>query len=221
MKSDHSAELTAIYERLYAAFGPQHWWPARTRDEMIIGAILTQNTAWTNVARAIDRLRQADCLTLERIDRTPTGRLAELARPSGTYRIKARRLKTFARWLRTEFRGDLDALFSLGLQPARTQLLSVKGIGPETADAILLYAGKLPTFVVDAYTQRVMRRHLLAMPTAGYHQTKQAFEHALRPDHQLYNEYHALLVELGKRYCRQRPRCEDCPLASLPHDADL
>jgi endonuclease-3 related protein len=215
------AKLMTIYERLLAAFGPQHWWPARTREEVIVGAILAQNTAWANVARAIERLRKADRLSLARIDQTPTGRLADLIRPSGTYRIKAKRLKCFTSWLRGEFSGDLDALFSVGVRHARRALLSVDGVGPETADAILLYAGGLPTFVVDAYTQRMARRHLLVPTQSTYDHTKGMFERALPADSQLYNEYHALLVELGKRHCRPRARCEGCPLDSLQHDAHL
>ncbi len=214
-------ELMGIYHRLFAAFGPQHWWPARTRDEMIIGAILTQNTAWNNVARAIGRLRQARCLTLAKIDRTPVRRLADLVRPSGTYRVKAERLKALAGWLAADFGGDWDALFSLGLDQARRKLLTVPGVGPETADAILLYAGGLPTFVVDAYTRRILRRHLLVPPPGTHEHTKQLFERALPLDARLFNEYHALLVELAKRHCRRRARCEGCPLASLRHDAEL
>ncbi len=213
--------ILGIYDLLHSAFGPQHWWPARTRDEIVIGAILAQNTAWANVERAIEALREAKCLTLERLDRMPTARLASLIRPSGTYRIKAQRLKGLTRWLQTRFGGRLDALFALGTQAARGELLGVKGIGPETADAIVLYAGKLPTFVVDAYTQRMMRRHLLIGPDSDYARTQAVFERALRPDAQLFGEYHALLVELGKRHCRARARCEDCPLAGLAHDADL
>ena len=219
MTRKSSAILLTIYERLFEAFGPQKWWPARTREEMIIGAILAQNTAWSNVERAIGRLRQANRLTLSRIDRTPAARLAELVRSSGTHRIKAERLKSFAAWLRDRFDGNLDALFARGVEQARRELLSVKGVGPETADVILLYAGGLATFVVDAYTQRILRRHLIVPPACTYDHTKQVCERALPTDQQLYNEYHALLVELGKQYCRPQARCAGCPLASLSHDA--
>ena len=135
MSRKTSAMLEAIYQRLFEAFGPQHWWPAETREEVIIGAILAQNTAWANVARAVERLGRADCLTLRGIDRMPLDRLARLVRPSGTYRIKAERLKTFANWLQVNFDGDLDALFGMGTDRARKELLSIDGIGPETADA--------------------------------------------------------------------------------------
>lgn len=211
--------LLRIYDLLLAAFGPQHWWPARTRDETVIGAVLTQNTSWRNVERAIHALRRADCLTLERVDRISQDRLAELIRPAGTYRVKARRLKHLARWLQTRFGGDLDALFALGPSVGRGELLAVRGVGPETADAILLYAGKLPTFVVSAYTQRILRRHLLIGPSGDYERTKALFERTLPPDGQLFGEYHALLVELGKRHCRKRAQCGSCPLAALDHDA--
>ena len=220
MSRKTSAILEAVYQRLFEAFGPQHWWPAETREEVIIGAILAQNTAWANVARAVEHLRRADCLTLRAIDRTPLDQLARLVRPSGTYRIKAERLKTFANWLQVNVDGDLDALFGMGTDRARKELLSVDGIGPETADAILLYAGRLPTFVVDAYTRRIMRRHFAVPPQSTYAQAKGVIERALPTNRQLYNEYHALLVELGKRYCRPRARCEGCPLASLRHDPE-
>lgn len=220
MSRKTSAILGAIYQPLFEAFGPQHWWPAETREEVIIGAILAQNTAWANVARAVERLGRADCLTLRAIHRTPLDRLARLVRPSGTYRIKAKRLKTLANWLQVNFDGHLDALFGMGTDRARKELLSVDGIGPETADAILLYAGRLPTFVVDAYTQRIMRRHFVVPPQSTYAQAKGVIERALPTNRQLYNEYHALLVELGKRYCRPRARCERCPLASLRHDPE-
>ena len=220
MSRKTSAMLEAIYQRLFEAFGPQHWWPAETREEVIIGAILAQNTAWANVARAVERLGRADCLTLRGIDRMPLDRLARLVRPSGTYRIKAERLKTFANWLQVNFDGDLDALFGMGTDRARKELLSIDGIGPETADAILLYAGRLPTFVVDAYTRRIMRRHFVVPPQSTYAQAKGVIERALPTNRQLYNEYHALLVELGKRYCRPRAQCEGCPLAPLKHDPE-
>jgi len=214
-------ELRRIYDLLYAALGPQHWWPARTAEEIVIGAILTQNTAWTNVERAIGALRRARCLTLRRIHRLSIDELAELIRPSGTHRVKARRLKNLAAWVEARFGGRLGALFGLGLARARGELLGVNGVGPETADAILLYAGRLPTFVVDAYTHRICRRHFLSEPSAGYEQTKALFERAIPPDQGTYAEYHALLVGLGKRFCRKRAACDGCPLAPLRHDAEL
>ena len=221
MAQSAQKELLRIYELLLAAFGPQTWWPARTRQEVVIGAILTQNTAWKNVERAISALRRANCLTLQRIHRTSLHDLAELIRSSGTHRVKARRLKSLTAWLQSRFDGRLERLFALGLEEARRGLVGVNGIGPETADAILLYAGKLPTFVVDAYTRRVLRRHLLLGGQSDYQQAKALFERTIPPEELIYGEYHALLVELGKRYCRRRAFCEGCPLESLSHDASL
>ncbi|MHC4065789.1 MAG: endonuclease III domain-containing protein [Planctomycetota bacterium] len=214
-------EVMHIYELLLEAFGPQHWWPARTRQEIVIGAILTQNTAWSNVERAIAALRRADCLSLQRIHETPLARLAELVRSSGTHRVKARRLKALAEWLHSRFGGSLNALFALGTEQARRELLIVKGVGPETADAILLYAGNLPIFVVDAYTHRILRRHFLLDWPDDYERTRALLERAIPPHEGVYGEYHALLVELGKRCCRKRAQCGGCPLESLSHDANL
>lgn len=210
--------LSEFYDALYAAFGPQHWWPARTRDEMIIGAILTQNTAWTNVERAMARLKAARIESLAQIDRLDEAELAELIRPAGTFRVKARRLKAFAGWLGRCWGGELTRMFAAGLEVLRPELLAVPGIGPETADAILLYAGGLPTFVVDAYTRRVLRRHAILAATASYDETKALLERHLPADAGRFGEYHALLVELGKRFCRPRARCETCPLRAWPHD---
>jgi len=161
------ATLREIYDTLLKAFGPQHWWPGETRDEVIIGAILTQNTAWGNVERAIDRLNSARSLSLAAIHRMKVDKLAELIRPAGTFRIKAKRLKAFVDWLYDCYAGDLDRLFAGPSPPLRASLLAIPGIGPETADAILLYAGDVPTFVVDAYTRRVLRRHFLIAPKAS------------------------------------------------------
>ena len=221
-QSTQSAKtIRRIYDLLFEAFGPQHWWPAETRDEIVIGAVLTQNTSWKNVERAIAALRQADCLTLRKIDRTSVDRLAELIRSSGTHRVKARRLKNLTTWLAERYQGDLDALFAVGQAEARRGLLAVNGIGPETADSILLYAGDIPVFVVDAYTRRVMRRHHVIGPDSGYADTQALLQRALPLESQLYGEYHALLVEVGKRHCRRQTQCGNCPLASLPHDAHL
>jgi len=213
--------IRRAYDLLFAAFGPQGWWPAETRDEVLIGAVLTQNTSWKNVERAIRALRDADRITLDRIRRTPPDRLATLIRSSGTHRVKAGRLRALATWVEERFAGDLDRLFAAGLPAARQELLRVPGVGPETADAILLYAGNLPTFVVDAYTRRVLRRHHLIAASDGYGAVQALFERALPTVPALYGEYHALLVEVGKQYCRKRARCRTCPLATLPHDPDL
>lgn len=210
-----------MYRLLVDALGPQNWWPADTPTEMVIGAILTQNTAWTNVVRAIANLRQADSLCFAAIHRANTGRLGDMIQPSGTYRVKAKRLKAIAAVVQDQHQGSLTALLSGHLGRVRTRLLAIHGIGPETADAILLYAGGRPTFVVDAYTKRVLRRHLLIHKTTGYDRVQAIFRDALTPDAAMFNEYHALLVELGKRFCRTKTDCADCPLAVLPHDETL
>ncbi len=213
--------LRSMYDRLWSAYGPQHWWPARTPTEVVIGAILTQNTAWTNVERAIDNLRHARCLTWQSLRGLCEGDLAGLIRPSGTYRIKASRLKAFVSCLWDYHGGSLDSLLDGEIDEARARLLSIRGIGPETADAILLYAGNRATFVVDAYTKRVLRRHLITDESADYETVRRLFDEALPAEAQLYNEYHALFVAVGKRHCRSRARCDGCPLAGIPHDGDL
>ena len=214
-------ELREIYDRLFAAYGPQHWWPARTKTEIVVGAILTQNTAWGNVERAIANLRAAKTLNWRSLRDVSQARLEELIRPAGTFRVKARRLKAFVDCLWKEHGGSLASMVGGPLEAARARLLAVPGIGPETADAILLYAGKRPTFVVDAYTVRVLRRHFIIDEKAAYETVRRIFLDALPPDVPTLNEYHALLVELGKRHCRKAARCDGCPLAGLPHDERL
>ncbi len=219
--SETSPTLTDIYNTLLNAFGPQQWWPADTPAEVIIGAILTQNTAWTNVERAIDRLKKENLLSLTAIHNTPEETLADLIRSAGTFRVKARRLKVFAAYVHERYEGGLNAMFSVPLPKLRDELLEISGIGPETADAILLYAGNLPTFVVDAYTRRILRRHHLIDSEADYHTVQNLFRENLHTDAAIFNEYHALLVELAKRHCRTRAICDGCPLKSLQHDAGL
>ena len=210
-----------MYDRLWAAYGPQHWWPGETDIEVVVGAILTQNTAWKNVERAITNLKRADCLSWSALRDLSEARLAKLIQPSGTFRVKAARLKALVGVLWDEHGGSLDSLMDGDVDSARRRLLAIHGVGPETADAILLYAGQRPTFVVDAYTRRILRRHHLIDKPDGYEAVRQMFQHAVEPDAQRYNEYHALLVAVGKQHCRTRPRCEGCPLADLPHDPDL
>lgn len=212
--------LRDIYECLFAAYGPRHWWPAETTTEVVVGAILTQNTAWTNVERAIERLKRADCMTWTALRDLSEGRLAELIQPSGTYRVKAARLKAFVARLWADHGGSLAAMLDGDLDKARRRLLAIHGIGPETADAILLYAGDRPTFVVDAYTKRVLRRHWVTDGRADYETVQALFHRSFPRDAQLFNEYHALLVEVGKRHCRVVAQCDGCPLAELPHNAD-
>ncbi len=211
-------KLMQIYELLYERYGPQHWWPGRTRFEIIVGAILTQNTNWGNVEKAIANLKAAGCLTAQRLYRMDTGELAELIRPAGYYNIKASRLKNFLDWLFDNYDGNLEQLEHLSAGEMREQLLAVKGIGAETADSVVLYAFDKPVFVVDTYTCRVLGRHELIEAGANYEQVREYFESNLPSDVKLFNEYHALLVRVGKEYCRPKPRCDGCPLESLPHE---
>lgn len=220
--STTATTLRAFYDAMYAAYGPRHWWPGDTRIEIIVGAVLTQNTNWKNVERAIANLKDADGLDWHRLAAMSHAELAELIRPAGYFNVKARRLKNMVEWVVEEFDGDLGAMFARSTGALREDLLTVNGIGRETADSILLYAGKHVTFVVDAYTARILRRHQLIDDEADYEQIKDLFESNLPDDEALFNEYHALLVAVGKDCCRPRnPRCEACPLGAFPHDASL
>lgn len=206
--------LLDFYSALYDRLGPQHWWPARTPFEVILGAILTQNTTWKNVERAIVNLRKHKLLSVQGIERVPARRLQTLIRSSGYFRQKTRKLKSFVRFLRREFGGSLRRMFAMPTAELREKLLAINGIGPETADSILLYAGRHPVFVVDAYTRRILLRHGLTAERNGYEALRSLFESSLPRDIGLYNEYHALLVKVGKDWCRPKhPRCEQCPLA--------
>ncbi len=213
--------IREIYGRLERAYGPQHWWPARTATEVAVGAILTQNTAWKNVERAVINLREAGVLSWNALRKLSERKLATLIRPAGTYRVKARRLKALVNRICDDHGGSLRRLLAGDLESARRRLLLIHGIGPETADAILLYAANRPTFVVDAYTKRVLRRHGVVSDCDDYEKIQGLFHTALEPDSKVFNEYHALLVAVGKRHCRARAQCESCPLAAMPHDEML
>jgi endonuclease-3 related protein len=205
--------LPAYYDALFQAHGEQHWWPGRTPFEVIVGAILVQNTSWVNAARAIANLRQANLLTPSAMENAPQPKLARLIRSSGYFRQKARKLKAFVKFLRKEHRGSLAVMFRTPTEKLREQLLSVRGIGPETADSILLYAGNHPVFVVDAYTRRILQRHGLASGKESYEEIRGLFEKSLPNGPQLFNEFHALIVHTGKQYCRTRaPLCSQCAL---------
>jgi len=190
---------------------------------VIVGAILTQNTSWSNVERAIANLRREKLLTAAAIEKVSTARLAGLIRSSGYFRQKARKLKEFVRFLRREHQGSLNKLFATPTAKLREQLLAVHGIGPETADSILLYAGQHKVFVVDAYTRRILGRHGLINLKASYEEIRALFEQSLPAESSLYNEYHALIVHTGKHFCRTRqPDCEHCALRSfLPAPAEV
>lgn len=211
-----TANLMPMYERLLSAFGPQRWWPGESPFEVLVGAVLVQNTSWRNVERAIGNLRDADLMSPQALYGLPELELAELIRPAGYYQVKARRLRNLLQLVVDQYDGSLETMFRTDLATLREELLGVSGIGPETADAILLYAGGLPTFVVDTYTHRVLARHGWIGYEADYHEIKDYFESGLPADATLYNEYHALLVRVGKEYCRKtRPKCDACPLADM------
>jgi endonuclease-3 related protein len=209
------SSLPAIFDILLAHYGPRHWWPAETPFEVCVGAILTQNTNWRNVERAIVNLRRVHALTPQALQQLDGEELAELIRPAGFYNVKSRRLREFVGFLFRCHQGDLAAMFAGDWQKLRGDLLAVSGIGPETADSILLYAGNQPTFVVDAYTRRLMSRLGLCAADIGYEELRQLFMSNLPPDTPLYNEYHALIVEQCKVHCTARPRCAGCPLKTL------
>ena len=205
--------LTTFFDALFRAHGEQHWWPGRTPFEIIVGAILVQNTTWVNAARAIANLRQAKLLTLSAIEKASQPKLARLIRSSGYFRQKARKLKAFVAFLRKEHRGSLAAMFRTPTATLREQLLAVHGIGPETADSILLYAGNHPVFVVDAYTRRILQRHGLATGKESYEEIRKLVEKSLPNDPHVFNEFHALIVHTGKSFCRTRaPLCSQCAL---------
>ena len=236
-------QVVAIYSTLARAWGPQHWWPASTRFEMIVGAYLTQNTNWTNVELALTKLRSARVLSVAGIRGTPVRELERLIRSSGYFRQKARRLKLFVKFLNERYGGSLSRMFSQPTDQLREQLLALEGVGPETADSILLYAGQHPIFVVDAYTRRIADRHGILPANADYEEFRVLFEEALAtegpvqitgsrggawhppsrmslaartPLAQTFSEMHGFIVGLGKTYClKSKPRCEECPLKSL------
>ena len=204
--------LRNVYQQLMARYGPQYWWPAREPFEVIVGAILTQSTAWTNVEKAIANLEAAGKLTPETLRRLADSELAELIHPCGYYNIKARRLKAFVHWLGEHYDDNLEKLFSRDIDYLRRQLLAIYGIGEETADSIILYAGNKPTFVIDAYTRRIISRMSLAPHDNSYSAYQALFMKNLPADAGLFNEFHALLVRLAKDTCRTHPLCRQCCL---------
>ncbi len=211
-------KLQSIYRTLYKAFGPQHWWPGDTPFEVMVGAVLTQNTAWGNVEKAVANLKRERLLTPAKLHAVPAHKLASLIRPSGYFNIKTKRLKSLTDLIMGHYRGRLKTLLSDDPVTLRKNLLAVNGIGPETADSIILYAAQKPVFVVDAYTKRIFGRHGLISPDADYHAVQQLFTDHLRHDVRRYNEYHALIVRVGKEFCKKtKPRCAECPLKAFLH----
>jgi endonuclease-3 related protein len=217
-RTEHNGERTElhrIYGLLLDRYGPQQWWPAETPFEVCVGAVLTQNTNWGNVEKAIANLRRAGVLSEEGMRKLPREVLAELIRPAGFFNVKAVRLTAFVDWLFERYGGSLELMFAGDWLLLREELLRVKGIGRETADSILLYAGEKPTFVVDAYTLRLFSRLGLVAGTAGYEEVRSLFMAQLPADPGLFNEYHALIVRHGKEHCRSKPGCPGCSLHVL------
>ncbi|HEY9766543.1 MAG TPA: hypothetical protein V6C82_09255 [Chroococcales cyanobacterium] len=208
--------LLNIYERMLVHFGPRGWWPGETREETIVGAILTQNVAWRNVERAIANLKAADLLSLAKLHQAPSEVIEPLIIPSRFYKQKTRKIKDFTAFLFGEHGGDLDRMFSIGVRKLRPELLFLKGIGPETADCILLYAGFLPSFTCDAYTRRIFGRLGFFAADATYEEMRNFFMKHLPHQVPLFNEFHAQIDGIGHHYCQPKdPRCGECPLSEL------
>jgi endonuclease III related protein len=235
------SQIPCYYTSLLSRYGPQNWWPARSRFQVIVGAYLTQNTNWSNVEKALLNLRRARLLSVRAMRQAPLPELEAMVRPSGYFRQKAQKLKTFIAFLDNRYSGSLTRMFAQPTEKLRAELLELNGVGPETADSILLYAGNHPVFVVDAYTRRVLLRHGIIGERAGYEEIRSLIEHAISsakaeslvvtsanpdPRHavspmssaarstlaQHYNEFHALIVRVGNHYCRTKANCEGCPL---------
>ena len=208
-------KLIELYHKLYHAFGPQHWWPGDTPFEIAVGAVLTQNTNWGNVEKAIESMKKEKVLNARSIHEMGTDRLASLIKPAGYFNIKAKRLKAFIDFLMNEYHGSMKRMAGEGMETLRAKLLNIHGIGSETADSILLYALEKPIFVIDAYTKRVLSRHDIVRHNESYEKIQELFHSTFTRDARLFNEYHALFVKLGKTYCMTKPRCEGCPLREI------
>jgi endonuclease-3 related protein len=222
MKHDTNLKklLPDYYCKLVEHFGPRNWWPAETPFEVCIGAVLTQNTAWKNVEKAIDNLKTASLLDPLRLHKTTYEDLAQIIRPAGYYNVKAKRVRNFVDLLVQKYQADILLLFSLSKEELREELLSVSGIGKETADSIILYAAQKPIFVVDAYTKRVLWRHNLVEEHADYDTIQDLFHDNLPHDMGLFNDFHAQIVAVGHHYCKKKPLCGNCPLARFPTGTD-
>jgi endonuclease-3 related protein len=217
--TDRKIILAEIYDTLFNSFGPQKWWPGDTAFEVAVGAILTQNTNWGNVEKAINNLKKEKVLDAKTLNEMPHKRLASLIKPAGYFNIKAKRLKNFLSFLSNHYSGSMEKMKTGDLHVLRKNLLDVNGVGPETADSILLYALEKPVFVIDAYTKRVLQRHGLAPEKTTYHELQELFHKNLPLDVNLYNEYHALFVMVGKDFCRPKPKCDICPLTPSDNSA--
>jgi endonuclease-3 related protein len=212
--------LENFYRLLYQRFGPQEWWPAKTPFEVMVGAILTQNTSWSNVEKAIVHLRRHNLLSPRSMHRVNTARLARLIRPAGYFNIKARRLKDFTNFLFSRYGGSITRMFNTDPWSLRAELLQIRGVGAETADSILLYAGEKPVFVVDTYTRRFFLRHNLIDAESSYSQVQDVFLDNLQTDVAKFKEFHALIVRLAKEFCKTSPHCQGCPLEETMKDIE-
>ncbi len=215
---DTKQRINHLYSSLYGYYGAQNWWPAESELECILGTILTQNTTWKNVEKAINQLKQQGLISIERLNNISTDTLAQIIRSSGYFNQKAVKLKNFVSFVNANYAGSLEEMLSEELYTLREKLLSIKGIGPETADSIILYAAKKPMFVIDAYTYRIASRHGLIAEDSSYQEMQELFMDSLPDDPKLFNEYHALLVKVGKEHCKKKsPLCNGCPLEYDPH----
>ena len=204
----------AIYQCLATFFGSLHWWPGDSKLEIMVGAILTQNTNWQNVSKALEKIKKEELLEVETLYFIDEKYLAQLIKSCGYFNLKARRLKNFISFFYQNYNGSTEKMFSRDLRSLRLELLQINGIGPETADSILLYAGEKPVFVVDAYTRRIFQRHKYISPKNNYQQIQDYFMAYLPRDHRIYNEFHAQIVMIGKQYCkRKKPNCQECPVS--------
>jgi endonuclease-3 related protein len=212
----HTNNYSEAYRLLFDYFGPQAWWPGDTPFEIMVGAVLTQNTNWSNVQKAIDNLKSENLLSYPSLCQLTTDEIAQLIRPAGYYNLKAKRLRNLLDMVATIYHGELESFIKDDLEPARENLLAVNGIGPETADSILLYACNHPVFVVDLYTHRVFSRHNMVLEETDYSTIQNVFVDHLPRDIQLYNEFHALIVRVARTFCKKtKPLCEKCPLQGL------
>ena len=216
-----SQKLMRFYEAMLNHYGPQNWWPGETDFEVMVGAVLTQNTNWSNVEKALGNLKKSNALDPEAIHQMSHDDLAKIIRPAGYFNVKARRLKNLIRWFCDEHDSSFERLSDWPIDRLREELLSINGIGRETADSIILYAFHKPTFVVDTYTYRILVRHGCLDAECDYEQMKDFFERHLDEDAQLYNEFHALIVQVGKNHCKPRAQCDGCPLASFEHQTEI
>jgi len=213
-----SERINKIYRLLYKRYGPQGWWPGDTQLEYILGAILTQNTSWKNVEKAINNLKKSNLISIDKLKLLTTDELAQLIRSSGYFNQKALKIKNFVNFIIDNYNGNLENMFDEDIHVLRNNLLNIKGIGPETADCIILYGGNKAIFVIDTYTYRVLSRHGLVPEQTSYNEMQELFMDSLNDDPQIFNEYHALLVKVGKEHCKKRsPICAGCPLEKDPH----